>query len=267
MTLVQLRLLGMLKIFHKICIENNLAYYMIGGTFLGAVRHQGFIPWDDDIDVGMPRDSYEKFLELAPSVLPSNLKIFSRGVGKEEYDLYFVKLCDITTTLIEDGLGEKTMGIYIDLFPLDGFSKSIRFLKIKYFPYKFHKYLLLLNAFKKEWDNFFLRITNEIIRKFDNKKIYTRGNNLLRRKSFHTNQYGGNIIGAWEEKEIMNKNYFGTPVLYKFEQYYFLGPQMADEYLKALYGNYMQLPPKENQKSHHIIKYLSLEEGCITNGE
>lgn len=72
---LHLHLLNMAKVFHLVCEQNNLTYYMLGGTMLGAVRHQGFIPWDDDMDFGMPRDDYNKFVEIASKVLPSYYEI------------------------------------------------------------------------------------------------------------------------------------------------------------------------------------------------
>ena len=94
MTDLQIKLLNMLEDFHKICIEYNLSYYVIGGTALGAIRHKGFIPWDDDIDVGMPRDDYERLKNLSKTLsLPEYEFEFS---GKKDFTYTYGKMYDTT---------------------------------------------------------------------------------------------------------------------------------------------------------------------------
>ena len=122
MTDLQIKLLSMLDTFHKICIENNLSYYVVGGTALGAIRHKGFIPWDDDIDVGMPRDDYEKFKNLAKTLYLSEYEFeFS---GKKDFTYTYGKMYDTTTTLIENNRYRICRGIFIDIFPIDGLGND-----------------------------------------------------------------------------------------------------------------------------------------------
>ena len=113
----------------RICRENNLQYYLIGGTLLGAVRHEGFIPWDDDLDIAMPREDYETFLAISPSALPSHLKI-----GTARYDVnyhrLFSKVYNVNTRFVEHvGEKETNMGIFVDIFPLDYSDGYSRFLE------------------------------------------------------------------------------------------------------------------------------------------
>ena len=90
----------------KICDRHGLIYYMLGGTMLGAIRHKGFIPWDDDIDLGMPRDDYEKFLEIAPNELPDTLKVVNYR-NTPEYQYYITRVLDTDTKVIEERIGNR----------------------------------------------------------------------------------------------------------------------------------------------------------------
>ena len=113
--------LEMLKTFIKICKKHNFMYFLVGGTCLGSVRHGGFIPWDDDIDVGMPRSDYNKFIKIASEELPGNM-FLQTFFTDEQYPCAFAKIRNNDTTFIEKGLRKSNInhGIYIDIFPLDG---------------------------------------------------------------------------------------------------------------------------------------------------
>ena len=114
-----------LKEFVAACDELGLRYYLLGGTLLGAIRHQGFIPWDDDIDVGMPRQDYEIFLEKGQELLSKNLFI-QHLRSEENYLLPFAKIRNSDTAFIQDSVKKRSMnhGIFIDVFPLDGYPEG-----------------------------------------------------------------------------------------------------------------------------------------------
>lgn len=117
-TALQDRLYSIFRVFHEVCAKNAIKYYMLGGTMLGAIRHEGFIPWDDDIDVGMKRSDYEKFLLLSPREWPDNY-LLKEPSGDGVYPYLFAKVIDVATTCVEDiGRGVE-LGCYIDVFPLD----------------------------------------------------------------------------------------------------------------------------------------------------
>lgn len=111
--------------FIEICNENSLRYFVVGGTALGAVRHKGFIPWDDDIDVALPRGDYEKFLIAAQKSLPSNM-FLQTYITDKNYPNPFAKLRQSDTAFIEKSTSKIKMnhGVYVDIFPLDGYSRS-----------------------------------------------------------------------------------------------------------------------------------------------
>ena len=109
LSLLQQKLLDILKWFHLFCEENNLKYYAIGGTMLGVVRHKGFIPWDDDIDVGMPREDYNKFIELTKNKQFDKYVVESIYDNNKDFFYPMVKIYDTTTTLIENTRYKRTL--------------------------------------------------------------------------------------------------------------------------------------------------------------
>ena len=115
----------MFRVFIEVCEKLNLRYYVLGGTLLGAVRHGGFIPWDDDIDLGMPRDDYEVFLREAPSLLPSHLFLQNYRTDPE-YCLNITKIRNTGTTFIEYESRQQDIchGVFIDIFPLDHYPDT-----------------------------------------------------------------------------------------------------------------------------------------------
>lgn len=258
---IQRYLLNMAKDFHNICLENDLTYYIIGGTFLGAVRHNGFIPWDDDMDIGMPRESYERFINLSDSALPSYLRRLNAGYGNMKRDFLYIKLCNRNTTLVEEINERRIEGVYIDIFPLDGAHNTKISSKLKYYQSRIFTYGIWLNASEKKRNHPLKKIAQFCFSLFNNQKIYDRANKMLAKTQFSKSKYVGNFMGNWGIKEIMSKEYFGEPTLYKFEDAMLFGPQKDHEFLSAVYGNYLELPPKEKQKSHHMYEYINLELG------
>ena len=117
---IQSNCLDTLVVVDQICKRHNLRYYLVGGTMLGAVRHGGFIPWDDDVDIAMPRADYEKFLRIAPEELTKDRSLQTYSLVN--YPIHFIKVIDNRTAVVEKSLkhqGLKTE-IFIDVFPLDG---------------------------------------------------------------------------------------------------------------------------------------------------
>ena len=118
--------LELLKQFLKICDKHNLKYYIIGGTLLGAIRHKNFIPWDDDIDVAMPRKDFDIFLKVANNELKDNYKL-STYFNNKEHRYYLPKLVDLNTTIMEKRYEKinKETHVFIDIFPIDGTPNNI----------------------------------------------------------------------------------------------------------------------------------------------
>ena len=127
----------------KICDAHNLKYYMLGGTMLGAIRHKGFIPWDDDIDLGMPRDDYEKFLEIAETELPETYKVVNYR-NTPEYQYYITRILDTDTKVEEERIGNENRYTHasIDIFPIDGTPNNAIARVIKA-----NEFLLIINLY------------------------------------------------------------------------------------------------------------------------
>ena len=140
MTELQKIELDMLKEFIRICDELNLTYYLVCGSALGAAKYQGFIPWDDDLDVALPREDYDVFCEKAQSMLPEHL-FLQNHLTDEQYPLYMSKIRNSNTTFIERIHSKIDMnhGVYIDVFPLDGYPNDEKNIK------KFERQKVLYN--------------------------------------------------------------------------------------------------------------------------
>ena len=256
---MQDKLFDMFKIFHKICAKNNIKYYMLGGTMLGAIRHQDFIPWDDDMDIGMLREDYDRLANLPANEWPDNITL-NFPIKQPNYTYSFAKLIDNSTTLIED-IGEGVIqGIYIDIFPLDGAGNSWEFVK-------FHNRIIgalisilhISNLYNYDKKTMLKRIVIKLIKLLKTSVWLKLIDLTLRYKTVRSSRYIGNFLGAWGIKEIMDKNCYGEPTLYRFRDCKFYGPEKYHEYLSSLYGNYMQLPPMEKRKSHHKFKYVNID--------
>lgn len=254
---LQNALLDMMKEFHSICEENELTYYVLGGTCLGAVRHAGFIPWDDDMDIGIPRDDYDRLCEIAESVLPEHLALrYYKTTNKSPF--HFVKLVNCNTTLVEKNYKEYVEGIYIDVFPLDTIesfcfvnkmrSKAIRFLHA---IIRNHYYT---GEAKKGIKNVFQKISKRV----SVLKVHHLLERLMTKENNNSHNYYCNYLGAWKDREILEKAVFGKPTLYQFEDTMLFGPENADAYLTSLYDDYMTLPPEDKRRCRHDYYFVDL---------
>ncbi len=269
MNTIQCKLIEMMQWFHEFCTKNNIRYYAVGGTVLGAVRHQGFIPWDDDIDLGVPREDYNRLIELMKDATEECPFILEAPLQDKGYIYPFSKLYDTRTTLIEDMQKPLKRGIYIDVFPLDGVGDTQEGCKKTY--KKIRKQMALLHAKTyslNKNDKFLKRTFYAGVRMFGfvlgtHTRTIKRINDICGKKTFDDCAFAGNMVGAWKEKEIMQREWFGKPTLTKFETMQIYIPENFDAYLSHLYGNYMQLPPLEKQKSHHNYLYLNLDKSYL----
>lgn len=252
---LQLVELEILKEFIRICKKYKLRYYCLGGTLLGAVRHKGFIPWDDDIDVGMPREDYERFIGMKDQF---NGRYIAEFPGENKDFMYpYGKIYDTSTKLIERRKPKAKRGIYIDIFPLDGVGntqdEALR--NFKKVNKKFDllcKRVIILRKGRRIYKNLaviMMSCVPEFI--WNTQKMITDIDDMSKQFKFSKCDYVVNYVGAWHEKEIMKREYFGEPKLAKFENVELYIPEKYDEYLTTLYGNYMQLPPPEKRVSHH----------------
>ena len=251
--------LNILKQVHEICVQQGFRYFLVGGTLLGAVRHKGFIPWDDDIDIGMPRPDYEKFIDYCISnEVP--FKILCNKVDKN-YGYLFAKAMDPSTVLIEKS-GNRynvNLGVYIDIFPLDGLGDTKNDAIANMKKTRMNRELLVAANWKKFARSKTRPIYQEPIRLafFCLSRFYSFKGLISRIEAKHVpndfdqNNYVGSVCGAYRNKEIMAREIVSEYVDLPFEGYMFKCPHKYDEYLTNIYGDYMQLPPEEKRITHH----------------
>ena len=250
-------LLNIAKAFHEICVRHEIPYYMLGGTQLGAVRHNGFIPWDDDMDFGVPRKYYKSLIDILDKELPSNYKVRSIYHSKR-YSNGFFKIED-TNTLIKE-VGEKGLnkGVNIDVFPLDYTNnKKGRFSKNNLITRLIGLETLcfadmegaskLISLINKALCPMRLIMSNKSIFNFiDKHLIVSNGDYMV------------NHFGVYAMKEIVPKTFFGKPTIYPFEDTELYGVERFDDYLSHFYNNYMQ--PPTGTANHFHIEELYIKE-------
>ena len=261
---LQLCELEILKKFVKLCEENNLTYYISGGTFLGAVRHKGFIPWDDDVDVAMPREDYEKFLKLAKKSSSFTIKNFKYN---DDYHLYHTRLTDDSIKVVSKSASvAQVWDAWIDVFPIDGLPNNFiirQFFKLGLLE---KKLLLKFSCFNEMVDltakrnlikKIFIFIGKHVnVQKYMNaSKRFTLLDKKLKKYSNSKSKYYMNFMGAYEFNSIMRKDvYYQDGAYYDFEGLKLFGPKNYDAYLTKIYGDYMTIPKNKNKHNTEIVK-------------
>jgi lipopolysaccharide cholinephosphotransferase len=274
---LQLIELKILKEFIRICEIYELCYYVCGGTCLGAVRHGGFIPWDDDIDVAMPREDYNKFLEIAPEVISKDFIVSTFDtfpVDNLVSTFSFIKFFYANKDLIiesKNAVVANRMYCGIDIFPIDGLPnfKLRRVFHTRLFLVR--RMLYQFSVFKENvdqrdigrpwYEKLIILFCNKfnIERLFDRKKRFIAADNMLGKYSFYKQKWCCILWGRYKLKDIFPTDFWGKGVKLKFEDIEVTAPQNYDSYLKSIYGEYMALPPVE-QRNRHEIEIISEEE-------
>jgi lipopolysaccharide cholinephosphotransferase len=257
---LQKKLLEMFEWLTNFLHENNLRYYMIDGTMLGAARHKGFIPWDDDIDIAMPRDDYEKLLTLLKDDL-DHYVVESPNSSAADYVYGISKFYDINTTMTEELKHNVTRGVYIDIFPLDGIGNTMSESLKNYKSVDFFNMLLAMKTSKyrkdrKWWKNCATFIGNII--PVSPKKLSKKLDRKCAEYNYDNCEYVGSLLSTYRAREIMKKDVYGNPTLYKFEHLDVYGPEKYDEYLTILYKDWRKLPPEDKRKSAHDFIHLDV---------
>lgn len=262
---LQTKLLEMFRWLTAFLESNNLRYYMIGGTFLGAVRHNGFIPWDDDIDIAMPRKDYEKLLKLFRDPIGKYV-LESCANGNKDFVYNMAKLYDTTTSMTEEARYKIKRGVYIDIFPLDGLGNSIESARSLY--RKIDRLNVMLSmiscGYRKErswWKNMAIMVGRLI--PIQPNKLARRVNQLCMKIDFDQSLYVANCMSTYRDREIIDKKLLGTPTDYRFEDIIAKGPERKDEYLTHIFHDWRKLPPADKQHSAHDFVELDLNHSYL----
>lgn len=256
--------LELLTEMDRICQKYNIPYFLCGGSLLGAIRHKGYIPWDDDIDVGMLRKDYEYFKECF--IKEQNKKYFLQTIETDpEYWLAFMKIRKNNTTFIEESISKLNIhhGIYLDIFPFDevpdnGFTTSLKLnamlIKVARDTILVKKGLISFNETRR---SFICRLFSI----FSVSKLFKIQNKLM--TIYENKGYNHCIcsVGTYAtSKEYISKDALFPTKKAEFENKQFSIPNKPEIYLKNLYNDYMKLPPKDKRRNHQAVK-IDFENG------
>lgn len=250
--------LEILRKFTNFCEEYNIKYCLCGGTLLGAVRHQGFIPWDDDIDIFVSRPDFEKLRQLAAQPIDQHIKISCFQNGGV---FPFIKIYD-TRYRVHEGDKHQKVETYawVDVFPLDGLPEDVSATKRAYKKARRLRFIishrtmaissiLHTGTIPKR----LLKVPVKLLINLFPVSFYCRRlNRLAQIYDYSSSKYIGNLCWGYGPREKIPKAFFENRELVRFEGHEFYALSHQNEYLQQIYGDYMRLPPKSERRSHNI---------------
>ena len=265
-------ILHVLREVTRVLEDLNIPYFMQGGTMLGAIRHDGFIPWDDDVDLGIPRADYDRLLKEVSARLPENLELRTYD-DETDHHYYFARIVDKRYQIRRMGsIEERLENIWVDLFPLDGMpngcvSRQWHKMRLLMTRLKFH-----LSCFEKVnikrpgrplVERIIIRIAmiTRVGKWWNTRKQLDKMDRLLKKYPPEKSKYLVNFTGqtSFKFNEMFKKEVYGKGKEYPFEDMVLVGPEQYDAYLKSLYGDYMT-PPKEEDRNAHAAELVPIEE-------
>lgn len=250
--------MDVLTAIDKYCTQNGITYSLAGGTLLGAIRHKGYIPWDDDIDIYLYRDDYNKLINTFPDIYEGRYKIASLERDKE-WERPYANAYDDKTIMIENSTEKKHIGVFIDVFPIDNVPDD----EIEWRKYdvprrrmqKFHALRFIrYNKNRSFFKNIVVLLTRGLTA-FISRRRFAQYLDRLAKKyaDCETKYVFSNAQGIFVKRRFFKK-VFDRVVELPFEDRSFKGFADYDEYLRNAYGDYMKLPPVEKRISHHSFK-------------
>ena len=255
--------LDIVKEFDRICRENNITYYLCGGSLLGAVRHKGYIPWDDDIDLFMERNEYERFCQIADRELPEDLHLQNYHT-EPNCGLVFAKIRKKGTTMSETYSHHINMeqGIWIDIFPLDHLPDDVKkadSLKKKVLILK-NLYIVKCGYKNPHPESLTYRIAyavcKAVVAPFSLQYFIHQLERCMKTSQHERTEYLFPFGGAYPKKDTVPAVWFDETEQFDFEDTKLTGIRAYDAYLTQIYGNYMELPPVEKRVGgmHNLYK-------------
>ena len=260
LTPMQSKLLEMLKWLTEYLDSHNIRYYAVGGTVLGAARHQGFIPWDDDIDIAVPRKDYDRLVEMMRTPVDHYI-IETSESGSKDFRYNYAKFYDMNTTLQERLSQNLKRGVFIDVFPFDGLGNTQEEALATFKGIDRLNMLLATKLCTFRRERSLLKNLSIIIGRIIPISVHgliTKINAKCRMTDYDTSIYVCNCMGSYREREIIEKSLLGEPTLMQFEDMYIKCPQNYDGYLTHIYRNWRQLPPENKRHTAHDFIELDL---------
>lgn len=252
----------LLKKFHTFCVENNIRYFISHGTLLGAIRYKAFIPWDDDLDVLVPREDYNRLLSLYQD--SEKYRIFAYEKN-QKYRYPYAKFCDMSTRKVEGGYDNGVeLGIDIDIFPLDNWDDDLEKAKQEVKYQQRNMFCLGLTKLHKPDSRHpvkrFVKGIAMTLCKLRGSTYYVekiiQGANKPEQKG--SRYMGGKCWNVYGERDILPAEVFAEAIELEFEGERFFAPVGYDAFLSSLYGDYLPEPPVEKRKTHHTFKAYKL---------
>ncbi len=245
---------------HRVCEKNRIRYYLVAGSLLGAVRHKGFIPWDDDLDIGMPRADLDRFIRIASKELRPPFKLEWITTDQQYYRL-FAKVVNTNTAFYEQRACGTTskLGLFVDIFPLDLTKGYNRRLETRKFFIKKIGGMLSVKGIKGSLKGIEGFVTEMMPRKL----LYSMARRLMTvgsgsGKADHYTNFASQYA---VRRQTMPVEIYGEGTMISFEGHEYCAPERWQEYLTRLYGpKYMELPPVEKRRSHYPL-YVRFENG------
>ena len=249
--------LEILKIVSHICETHNFRYTLAFGTLIGAIRHKGFIPWDDDIDILMPRPDYEKLIKYIIEHPIENLKVFNWKYTKG-YIYGISRVCDMRYRIYEQNNIDCNLGVFIDIYPVDGLANTYSDAKKAFDRSARYRDELFMSVVKKYRDFKWVELFNnphsalaKIRRRLMGVSYYQKKlENEVTKYNFDDYEYVGVPNWNWA-RIVFKRDWFNELVKVPFEDSEFYITKYYDDMLKEEYGNYMQLPPESQRVYHH----------------
>ena len=248
-------LLETMDYIHSICEEHSLCYFIMFGTLLGSARHKGFIPWDDDIDIVMPRDDYNKFVKILTDC-DSDFFIVTHELNRKYY-LPFAKVCNKKIVLYEHVSRPIKLGAYIDVFPLDycedSFKESLSlvrklFIKQRQLTIKNTR----IDSERPLWKNALLILLKLLLLFRTRHSLIKYINKESTKNASKPKKYVSCLcFVVYKEKALFESDMFSETVLVEFEGRKYRAPKHYVSILSQIYGNYLKLPPAEKRVTHH----------------
>lgn len=259
-----------LRFFIGLCKEHDLRYFIAYGSAIGAIRHKGIIPWDDDIDVVMPRPDFERLKEICATVDMDKYELVGPS-GTPGYYMPFAKMCNKHTTLLESEEYHCVLGMYIDIFVYDGMTDDMdvarNYLRqyrkywnrltvvSSYYPWAKVKAKLKRGEIKDLIHYFLLSLNRSYFRKRFLKRLHT----IVHAYDYDSCDTIIKYPPGYGENEVIPKSMIEESIQVPFETLQVSIQKDYDALLRRYFGDYMQYPPEEEQHSHHLIAYINLE--------